>query len=151
MYALCLDVWFIARLSMEKCLFFAEETPLMDLLQFMYSGRVQANTTSTVLDVLMAADKYEVATCMRHCSRLLRNLPMTPESALLYLDLPSSILLAEAVQPLTDAARTFLATRYKDITRWAFTLLLILYLLCSKHSSFHIFVAFTECDFSWSS
>lgn len=96
----------------------AEETPLMDLLQFMYSGRVQANTTSTVLDVLMAADKYEVATCMRHCSRLLRNLPMTPESALLYLDLPSSILLAEAVQPLTDAARTFLATRYKDITRF---------------------------------
>lgn len=101
----------------------------MDLLQFMYSGRVQANTPSTVLDVLMAADKYEVATCMRHCSRLLRNLPMTSESALLYLDLPSSILLAEAVQPLTDAARTYLATRYKDITRWGFILMLI---VCSS-------------------
>lgn len=101
----------------------------MDLLQFMYSGRVQANTPSTVLDVLMAADKYEVATCMRHCSRLLRNLPMTSESALLYLDLPSSILLAEAVQPLTDAARTYLATRYKDITRWGFILVLIICLL----------------------
>lgn len=101
----------------------------MDLLQFMYSGRVQANTPSTVLDVLMAADKYEVATCMRHCSRLLRNLPMTSESALLYLDLPSSILLAEAVQPLTDAARTYLANRYKDITRWASMLVLIICLL----------------------
>lgn len=90
----------------------------MDLLQFMYSGRVQASSPSTVLDVLMAADKYEVATCMRYCSRLLRNMPMTAESALLYLDLPHSILLAEAVQPLTDTARTYLATRFKDITRW---------------------------------
>ncbi|XP_024380930.1 BTB/POZ domain-containing protein At2g46260 isoform X2 [Physcomitrium patens] len=96
----------------------AEETPLMDLLQFMYSGRVQANTPSTVLEVLMAADKYEVATCMRYCSRLLKNMPMTSESALLYLDLPSSILLAEAVQPLTEAARTYLANHYKDITRF---------------------------------
>lgn len=90
----------------------------MDMLQFMYSGRVQANSPSTVLDVLMAADKYEVASCMRYCSRLLRNMPMTSESALLYLELPSSILLAEAVLPLTDAARSFLATRFKDITKW---------------------------------
>ncbi|XP_024389286.1 BTB/POZ domain-containing protein POB1 isoform X3 [Physcomitrium patens] len=96
----------------------AEESPLMDLLQFMYSGRVQANTPATVLDVLMAADKYEVATCMRYCSRLLKNMPMTSESALLYLELPSSIILAEAVQPLTDAARTYLANCYRDITRF---------------------------------
>lgn len=129
------SIWksILYRLSLQSAVmtwfFFAEETPLMDLLQFMYSGRVQANTPSTVLDVLMAADKYEVATCMRHCSRLLRNLPMTSESALLYLDLPSSILLAEAVQPLTDAARTYLATRYKDITRWGFILMPI---VCSS-------------------
>ncbi|GJW82197.1 hypothetical protein Tco_0146172 [Tanacetum coccineum] len=45
--------------------------------------------------------------------RLLRNLPMTPESALLYLDLPSTVLMAEAVQPLTGAAKQFLAVRYK--------------------------------------
>jgi hypothetical protein len=89
----------------------------MDLLQFMYSGRVHANTPSSVLDVLMAADKYEVASCMRCCSCLLRNMPMTAESALLYLDLPSSVLLADAAQPLTDAARSYLASRYKDITR----------------------------------
>ena len=29
---------------------------------------------------------------------------MTPESALLYLELPSTVLMADAVQPLTDAA-----------------------------------------------
>ncbi|MCD7460450.1 Boi protein [Datura stramonium] len=55
---------------------------------------------------------------MRYCSRQLRNLPMTPESALLYLELPSSVLMAEAVQPLTDAAEQFLAARYKDITKF---------------------------------
>ncbi|KAL5727142.1 Boi protein [Ranunculus cassubicifolius] len=73
---------------------------------------------SVILDILMAADKYEVASCMRYCSRILRNLPMTPDSALLYLELPSSILMADAVQPLTDAAKQFLAARYKDITKF---------------------------------
>jgi hypothetical protein len=42
---------------------------------------------------------------------------MTCESALLYLDLPSSILMAEAVQPLTDAAKQFLAVKYKEISK----------------------------------
>ncbi|EOX95807.1 POZ/BTB containin G-protein 1 isoform 3 [Theobroma cacao] len=73
---------------------------------------------SALLDVLMAADKFEVASCMRYCSQLLRNLPMTPESALLYLDLPSSVLMGEAVQPLTDAAKQYLAARYKDMTKF---------------------------------
>ncbi|GAY39226.1 hypothetical protein CUMW_042740 [Citrus unshiu] len=54
-----------------------------------------------------------------NCSNmLLRNLPMTCESALLYLDLPSSVLMADAVQPLTDTAKQFLAARYKDISKF---------------------------------
>jgi hypothetical protein len=36
---------------------------------------------------------------------------------MLYLDLPSSILMAEAVQPLTDAAKQFLAVKYKEISK----------------------------------
>lgn len=96
----------------------SEETALMELLNFMYSNTLSANTAPALLDVLMAADKFEVASCMRYCSRLLRNMPMTPESALLYLDLPSSVLMAEAVQPLTDAAKQYLADRYKDITKF---------------------------------
>ena len=97
-----------------------EEAALMELLNFMYSNTLSCNTASALLDVLMAADKFEVASCMRYCSRLLRNLPMTPESALLYLELPSSVLMAEAVQPLTDAAKQYLAVRYKDITKQVF-------------------------------
>ncbi|CAL5360156.1 unnamed protein product [Camellia sinensis] len=96
----------------------SEEAALMDLLNFMYSHTLSTTSSSALLDVLMAADKFEVSSCMRHCSRLLRNLPMTCESALLYLDLPSSVLMAEAVQPLTEAAKQFLAARYKDITKF---------------------------------
>lgn len=89
----------------------------MDLLNFMYSNKLSTNTPSALLDVLMAADKFEVASCMRYCSKLLRSLPMTCDSALLYLDLPSSVLIADAVQPLTEAAKQYLAARYKDITK----------------------------------
>lgn len=89
----------------------------MDLLNFMYCNTLSTLTPPALLDVLMAADKFEVASCMRYCSRQLRNLAMTCESALLYLDLPSSVLMADAVQPLTDAAKQFLATRYKDVTK----------------------------------
>jgi hypothetical protein len=48
---------------------------------------------------------------------MLRSLPMTTESALLYLDLPSSISIAAAVQPLTDAAKEYLANKFKDLTK----------------------------------
>ncbi|XP_075495424.1 BTB/POZ domain-containing protein POB1-like isoform X1 [Primulina tabacum] len=96
----------------------SEEAALMDLLNFMYSNSLTRTTPSALLDVLMAADKYEVASCMRYCSRLLRNLPMTCESALLYLDLPSTVLMADTVQPLTDAAKRFLAERFKDMSKF---------------------------------
>ncbi|KAL6982035.1 hypothetical protein U1Q18_023652 [Sarracenia purpurea var. burkii] len=95
----------------------SEEAALMELLNFMYSNTLSTTTAPALLDVLLAADKFEVASCMRYCSQLLCNLPMTPESALLYLDLPSTVLMIDAVQPLTVAAKQFLAARYKDITK----------------------------------
>lgn len=96
----------------------SEEAAFMDLLHFMYSCTLKSNTPTSLLDVLMASDKFEVASCVRYCSRLLLNFPMTSESALLYLDLPSSVLMADAVKPLTDAAIAFLALRYKDINKF---------------------------------
>ncbi|KAJ1414679.1 TRAF-like [Sesbania bispinosa] len=96
----------------------SEEAALMELLNFMYSNTLSITSPPALLDVLMAADKFEVASCMRYCSRLLRNIPMTPESALLYLELPSSVLMADAVQPLTDAAKQYLAGRYKDLSKF---------------------------------
>ncbi|XP_041029088.1 BTB/POZ domain-containing protein POB1-like isoform X1 [Juglans microcarpa x Juglans regia] len=96
----------------------SKEAALMDLLNFMYSNTLSTTTPPALLDVLMAADKFEVASCLRYCSRLLLNLPMTCESALLYLDLPSSVSMADGVQPLTNAAKQFLVARYKDITKF---------------------------------
>ncbi|XP_049376353.1 BTB/POZ domain-containing protein POB1-like [Solanum stenotomum] len=96
----------------------SEEAALMDLLNFMYSNTFSATTPTAVLDVMMVADKFEVASCMKYCSHLLRKLRMTTESALLYLDLPFNILVADEVQPLTDAAKQFLAQRFKDITKF---------------------------------
>ena len=94
----------------------------MELLSFIYSGKLTTNEPTLLLDILMISDKFEVVSCMRHCSQLLRSLPMTTESALLYLDLPSSISMAAAVQPLTDAAKEFLANKYKDLTKWVVSL-----------------------------
>uniref|UniRef100_A0ACD5XJE3 Uncharacterized protein n=1 Tax=Avena sativa TaxID=4498 RepID=A0ACD5XJE3_AVESA len=92
-----------------------EENALMELLSFMYSGKLTTTDPILLLDILMAADKFEVLSCMRHCSQLLTSLPMTTESALLYLEHPCSISVAAEVQALTDAAKEFLANKYKDL------------------------------------
>ncbi|XP_016540793.2 BTB/POZ domain-containing protein POB1-like [Capsicum annuum] len=96
----------------------SEETAVMDLLKFIYSNALSATTPTGVFDVLMAADKFEVVSCMRYCSFLLQNLHMTTDSALLYLNLPSNILMADDVQLLTNAAKKFLAARFVDITKF---------------------------------
>lgn len=106
-----------AHLLYDVFILGTEEAALMELLNFMYSNSVSVTTAPAILDVLMAADKYEVSSCMRYCSRQLRTLPMTPDSALLFLELPSSVLMAEAVQSLTDTAKQYLTGRYKDIIK----------------------------------
>ncbi|KAI4992219.1 hypothetical protein ZWY2020_046711 [Hordeum vulgare] len=67
-----------------------------------------------LLDILMASDKFAVLFCVRHCSQLPTSLPMTTESALLYIDHPCSISMANEVGPLIDATKEFLANKYKD-------------------------------------
>ncbi|KAJ7945000.1 BTB/POZ domain-containing protein POB1-like [Quillaja saponaria] len=90
----------------------------MDLLKFMYNSPLSMKTPSALLNLLMAADRFEVASCMSCCSRLLLNVPMMCESALLYLGLPYILLMTDAIKPLTDAAEQFLAASYKDITNF---------------------------------
>ncbi|PHT30713.1 BTB/POZ domain-containing protein POB1 [Capsicum baccatum] len=43
----------------------AEKATLMELLNFMYSNTLTTNTAPALLDVLIATDKFEVASCMR--------------------------------------------------------------------------------------
>ena len=86
----------------------------MELLSYMYSGKLTTNDPTLLLDILMAADKFEVISCMRRCSQLLTSLPMTTESALLCIDHPCSTSLAAEVQHVIGVAKEFLANKYKD-------------------------------------
>ncbi|KAL3819200.1 hypothetical protein ACJIZ3_005105 [Penstemon smallii] len=92
-----------------------EVARLVDLLNsFTNSSTLSRTTPSALLNVLVAADKLT-----RYCSQLLRNLPMTCESALLYLDtIPSTSLKGDPVQQLVDAAKLFLASHFKDISKF---------------------------------
>ncbi|KAK1280818.1 BTB/POZ domain-containing protein [Acorus gramineus] len=98
----------------------SEEAAVMELLYFAYAGHLSRETVespSAVLDVLRAADKFDVASCIRHCSVLLRDSsPMTEESASTYLGLPHSVLAREEVRPLMDAVMEVVSARFKDVT-----------------------------------
>ncbi|KAL9691693.1 hypothetical protein QQ045_012119 [Rhodiola kirilowii] len=95
----------------------SEEGPFMDLLQFMYSNTLSSSTVHELMDVLMMADKFEVASCMIYCSQVLGNFEMSLDYALLCLDLPSSVQMTDFVQPFAKAAKQFLTSRYNDITK----------------------------------
>lgn len=93
-----------------------EENAFMELLSFMYSGKLTTVQPTLLLNILMAADNFEVVSCIRYCAQLLKSLHMTTESAMLYLDHPCSNLLVAEVQCLIDAAKKFLVNNYKDLT-----------------------------------
>ncbi|KAM0883755.1 hypothetical protein ACQ4PT_031431 [Festuca glaucescens] len=96
----------------------SEENAVMELLSFMYNGKLTTPEPARLLDILMAADKFEVLSCMRLCSQLLAKLPMTTESALLYLDHACSISMASEVHCLIVRAKKFLANKYKNYTKF---------------------------------
>ncbi|XP_040246075.1 BTB/POZ domain-containing protein At2g46260-like [Aegilops tauschii subsp. strangulata] len=90
----------------------SEEKAFMELLCFMHSGKFTATTEPTPLvDLLMASDKFEVVSCTKIFIQLLMVLPMTPESAVMCLDLTCSISMAA---DLTEEAKKFLAERYVE-------------------------------------
>ncbi|KAM3231439.1 hypothetical protein ACQJBY_061553 [Aegilops geniculata] len=96
----------------------SEENALMELLRYMYSGKLTTTEPTLLLDILMAADKFEVISCMRRCCQLLTSLPMTTESALLYIDHPCSVSMAAEVQHVIAFAKEFLANKYKDFNKF---------------------------------
>ncbi|RHN62377.1 putative chromatin remodeling & transcription regulator BTB-POZ family [Medicago truncatula] len=83
----------------------SEEAPVIALLKFMNTNILNVTSPLVFLEVLVAADKFEVASCLRHCNQLLLSISMTLEFVLPYLDLPSSVLMDDGVQPLTDAKK----------------------------------------------
>ncbi|KAF7074314.1 hypothetical protein CFC21_079207 [Triticum aestivum] len=87
----------------------SEYEAFLELLHFIYSGKLTPTEPILVVDILLAADKFEVASCIKLCGERLVDLPMTAESAVMCLDLPCSISMAPA---LAEAAKKFLAKRY---------------------------------------
>ena len=94
-----------------------EQIALMEVLSYTYSGKLTTAEPTLLLDILMAVDKLEVLACMWHCNQLHKNLPMTRELALLYLDYPCSSSVAAEIRHLTDAAKEFLANKYKVLDK----------------------------------
>lgn len=89
----------------------------MDLLNFVYKNTLSPATPDCLLDILMSAHKFEVASCMRYCSQRLNELPMNLDSALSYLDLPPSVLHADALVQLTGSVKRFVAVQFRDINK----------------------------------
>ncbi|KAM3279753.1 hypothetical protein ACQJBY_046864 [Aegilops geniculata] len=96
----------------------SEENAIMELLSYMYSGKLTTTEPTLLLDILMAADKFEVISCLRRCCQLLTSLPMTTECALLYIDHPCSTLMVAEVQHVIGVAKEFLANKYKDFHKF---------------------------------
>ncbi|KAL8556645.1 hypothetical protein ACS0TY_004190 [Phlomoides rotata] len=94
----------------------SEEISFMDLLKYVYSNNLPTDVNA-LLDLCVIADKFEVSSCLRDCSRSLQTLQMTCESASHYLDLPPSLLTSHTFQPLVDAAKLFLASHFQDFDR----------------------------------
>ncbi|KAK1283175.1 BTB/POZ domain-containing protein POB1 [Acorus calamus] len=96
----------------------SEEASLMELLHYMYGRKLSSTTESygVLLDLLMLADKFQVVTCVRDCIEFLLKLNMTTESALLYLELPSCVLMCNEILALTDAAKNYLTKLYKNLS-----------------------------------
>ncbi|CAG7881853.1 unnamed protein product [Brassica rapa] len=97
----------------------SEEAAVMELLKFMYTNSLSSVTDVPALfRVLMAADKFEVASCMQYCTRSLLNIPMTFPYASLILRLPWPLLVADSLKPLTNVAKHFLIMHFNDITKF---------------------------------
>ncbi|KQJ91556.1 BTB/POZ domain-containing protein POB1 isoform X1 [Brachypodium distachyon] len=94
----------------------AEEMPLQHLLSFMYGEEILTTDPAHIIGILMVADKYQVLSCVTHCSELLTTCPISTEVALLYLNLDCSI--PTALEPAKDAAKKFLCNKYQDFLRF---------------------------------
>nr|XP_045084644.1 BTB/POZ domain-containing protein POB1-like [Aegilops tauschii subsp. strangulata] len=100
----------------------SEEKAFKELLHFMYSGKLAPVIEPTLLvDILMAADKFEVVSCMEHCCQCLSRLPMTPKSAVRFQDELMRVPLA-GIQAILSSNRPRTASEesiYDFVLRWA--------------------------------
>ncbi|XP_011629420.1 BTB/POZ domain-containing protein POB1-like [Amborella trichopoda] len=86
---------------------------ILNIYLFTYFGMISTNDLALLLDLLVVADKFEVASCVHHCSKLLGSLPMTRECAIKYLEHPYRMI--DAIRPLVVVSKQYLAKQYQDL------------------------------------
>lgn len=92
-----------------------EVAALMELLNFMYNNTLSMATHSSLVDILMVADKFEVASCVQYCSQQPRKLPMTLDFAFSYIERPCGALHVDALQQYTVLVKQFIAVQFRDV------------------------------------
>eukprot|EP00897_Mesotaenium_endlicherianum_P010502 jgi/Mesen1/9480/ME000063S08933 len=96
-----------------------EETPVINLLRFIYTGDVMdaESDPEDIIKMFLVADKFGVASCMKICLERLASLPMTTATACLYLSLPDSMHAHRGVLELLEKSRVFLVGQFRDLER----------------------------------
>ncbi|KAK1311454.1 BTB/POZ domain-containing protein POB1 [Acorus calamus] len=95
----------------------SEKDALMELLKFIYSKKLPPEIVASIpslLGILMVADKYDVSSCVRHCTCLLLELDMNLDTATYCLEIYSNVSASQVIKPISKAAQEFLVARYKE-------------------------------------
>lgn len=94
-----------------------EEAPVIELLKLIYTGQAKPFSTQPkeIVNLLKAADKFLVSSCIRICVGALKHFPYTLELSLLYLGLPDSLQQKMELKPLIVGAKNYITDEFKDL------------------------------------
>lgn len=95
---------------------FAEKKPFLALLQFMYTGKLEADTAEEIAAVWLLAQRFLAQSCMEHSMRELRKFPLTVERSNYFLDLASVVDQTEDLKALMNMSISFLANHFSTAT-----------------------------------
>ncbi|KAK2421956.1 BTB/POZ domain-containing protein [Trifolium repens] len=89
--------------------------PFLELINFLRTDVSNLNTEEDLINLLVVADQFLVASCVSFCVQaLLDHFPLTVEKALFYLDIP---LLSADIKPLKDASQNHLVEMFNPFTK----------------------------------
>ncbi|KAK1263304.1 BTB/POZ domain-containing protein POB1 [Acorus gramineus] len=94
----------------------SEKDALIELLKFIYGKKLPPAIVASIpslVDILMVADKYNVPSCVQHCTCLLLKLNMNLDGASYCLELFTNVSVSQAIKPVAEVTQEFLVARYK--------------------------------------
>ncbi|KAK1311455.1 BTB/POZ domain-containing protein POB1 [Acorus calamus] len=95
----------------------SEKDALMEILKIIHGKKLPPVIVASIpslLGILMVAEKHDVPTCVRYCTRLLLQLDMNLDTASYCLELLSNVSTSKAIKPIAKAAQEFLVSRYEE-------------------------------------